>query len=388
MNNNPLIPESKLPALGTTIFTQMSALAQQHQAINLSQGFPDFPAPPALIEALCQATQSGYNQYSAGDGLLALREQLAQQFLQRDQLQLDPITEITITPGATIAIFCAIQACIHAGDEVIIFDPSYDSYAPAVQLAGGKSVHIHLEAPTFQVNWQKVKDCINAKTRMIIVNTPHNPTGAIWSEQDWRQLIELIQDKNIVVLSDEVYEHLVFDGRKHYSALQFPELRERSYVIGSFGKSYHVTGWKTGYCVASANLMRLFRQIYQFANFCGTTPCQIALADYMQQHPEHIQELPDFYQAKRDLFNAQIENSRFKLIPSQGTYFQSLDYSAIRPDLNDIEMCQFLAEQHKIVAIPISVFYKNAPDDLRLIRFCFAKTDQTLQHAGEILVRC
>ena len=201
-------------------------------------------------------------------------------------------------------------------------------------------------------------------------------------------MIELIQDKNIVVLSDEVYEHLVFDGRKHYSALQFPELRERSYVIGSFGKSYHVTGWKTGYCVASANLMRLFRQIYQFANFCGTTPCQIALADYMQQHPEHIQELPDFYQAKRDLFNAQIENSRFKLIPSQGTYFQSLDYSAIRPDLNDIEMCQFLAEQHKIVAIPISVFYKNAPDDLRLIRFCFAKTDQTLQHAGEILVRC
>lgn len=380
--------QSKLPSQGVTIFSVMTELAQRLNALNLSQGFPDFPAPPALIEALCHATQSGYNQYSAGDGLLALREQLVQQFLQRDQLQLDPITEITITPGATIAIFCAIQACIHAGDEVIIFDPSYDSYAPAVQLAGGTSIHIHLEAPTFQVDWQQLKDRINAKTRMIIVNTPHNPTGAIWSEQDWRQLIELIQDKNIVVLSDEVYEHLVFDGRKHYCALQFPELRERSYVIGSFGKSYHVTGWKTGYCVASANLMRLFRQIYQFANFCGTTPCQIALADYMQQHPEHIQELPDFYQAKRDLFNAQIENSRFKLIPSQGTYFQSLDYSAIRPDLNDIEMCQFLAEQHKIVAIPISVFYKNAPDDLRLIRFCFAKTDQTLQHAGEILVRC
>lgn len=380
--------QSKLPSQGVTIFSVMTELAQRLNALNLSQGFPDFPAPPALIEALCQATQSGYNQYSAGDGLLALREQLVQQFLQRDQLQLDPITEITITPGATIAIFCAIQACIHAGDEVIIFDPSYDSYAPAVQLAGGTSIHIHLEAPTFQVDWQQLKDRINAKTRMIIVNTPHNPTGVIWSEQDWHQLIELIQDKNIVVLSDEVYEHLVFDGRKHYSALQFPELRERSYVIGSFGKSYHVTGWKTGYCVASANLMRLFRQIYQFANFCGTTPCQIALVDYMQQHPEHIQELPDFYQAKRDLFNAQIENSRFKLIPSQGTYFQSLDYSAIRPDLNDIEMCQFLAEQHKIVAIPISVFYKNAPDDLRLIRFCFAKTDQTLQHAGEILVRC
>ncbi|MDM1018784.1 methionine aminotransferase [Acinetobacter sp. VNK23] len=380
--------QSKLPSQGVTIFSVMTELAQRLNALNLSQGFPDFPAPPALIEALCQTTQSGYNQYPSGDGVLALREQLAQQFLQRDQLQLDPVTEITITPGATIAIFCAIQACIHAGDEVIIFDPSYDSYSPAVQLAGGTSIHINLEAPTFQVDWQQVKDRINAKTRMIIVNTPHNPTGAIWSEQDWHQLIELIQDKNIVVLSDEVYEHLVFDGQKHYSALQFPELRERSYVIGSFGKSYHVTGWKTGYCVASLKLMRLFRQIYQFANFCGTTPCQVALANYMQQYPEHVQQLPDFYQAKRELFNAQIENSRFQFIPSQGTYFQSLDYNAIRPDLNDIEMCQFLAEQHKIVAIPISVFYKNAPNDLRLIRFCFAKTDQTLQRAGEILVQC
>ena len=380
--------QSKLPSQGVTIFSVMTELAQRLNALNLSQGFPDFPAPPALIEALCQATQSGYNQYSAGDGVLVLREQLAQQFLQRDQLQLDPITEITITPGATIAIFCAIQACIHAGDEVIIFDPSYDSYAPAVQLAGGTSIHIHLEAPTFQVDWQQLKDRINAKTRMIIVNTPHNPTGAIWSEQDWHQLIELIQDKNIVVLSDEVYEHLVFDGQKHFSALQFPELRERSYVIGSFGKSYHVTGWKTGYCVAPPNLMRLFRQIYQFANFCGTTPCQIALADYMQQHPEHIQELPHFYQTKRDLFNTQIQNSRFQFIASQGTYFQNLDYSAIRPDLNDVEMCQFLAEQHKIVAIPISVFYQQAPESLRLIRFCFAKTDQTLQRAGAILAEC
>ncbi|MDR2062301.1 MAG: aminotransferase class I/II-fold pyridoxal phosphate-dependent enzyme, partial [Acinetobacter sp.] len=327
-------------------------------------------------------------QYPAGDGVLALREQLATQFLQRDQLQLDPAIEITITSGATIAIFCAIQACIHAEDEVIIFDPSYDSYAPAVQLAGGKSIHINLEAPSFQVDWQKVKDSINARTRMIIVNTPHNPTGAIWSEQDWRQLIELIQDKNIVVLSDEVYEHLVFDGQKHFSALQFPELRDRSFVIGSFGKTYHVTGWKTGYCVASPQLMRLFRQIYQFANFCGNMPCQLALANYMQQHPEHIQELPHFYQAKRDLFNTQLQHSRFQFTPSQGTYFQNLDYSNIRPDLNDVEMCQFLAEQHKIVAIPISVFYRQAPESMRLIRFCFAKTDQTLQRAGEILLQC
>ena len=380
--------QSKLPSQGITIFSVMTELAHRLNALNLSQGFPDFPAPPALLEALSQATLSGHNQYPPGDGVLALREQLATQFLQRDQIQLNPATEITITSGATIAIFCAIQACIHAEDEVIIFDPSYDSYAPAVQLAGGKSIHINLEAPSFQVDWQKVKDSINAKTRMIIVNTPHNPTGAIWSEQDWRQLIELIQDKNIVVLSDEVYEHLVFDGQKHFSALQFPELRERSFVIGSFGKTYHVTGWKTGYCVASPQLMRLFRQIYQFANFCGNTPCQLALAHYMQQHPEHIQELPHFYQAKRDLFNTHIQDSRFQLLPSQGTYFQNLDYSNIRPDLNDVEMCQFLAEQHKIVAIPISVFYRQAPESLRLIRFCFAKTDQTLQRAGEILLQC
>lgn len=380
--------QSKLPAQGVTIFSTMTAMAQRLGALNLSQGFPDFPAPPALLEALSQATLAGHNQYPPGDGILALREQLALQFQQRDQLQLDPVTQITITPGATIAIFCAIQACINTGDEVIIFDPSYDSYGPSVELAGGKVVHIALQAPDFKVNWQQVKDRINDKTRMIVVNTPHNPTGTIWSKQDWLELIELIQDQNIVVLSDEVYEHLVFDGQQHFSALHFPELRERSFVIGSFGKTFHVTGWKTGYCVASPDLMRLFRQIYQYVNFCGTTPCQIALAQYMQQHPEHIQELSQFYQTKRDRFNQAIHNSRFLLKPSQGTYFQNLDYSQIRPDLNDVEMCQFLAEQHKIVAIPVSVFYQQAPESLRLIRFCFAKNDETLQKAGEILNQC
>lgn len=380
--------QSKLATQGVTIFSTMTAMAHRLGALNLSQGFPDFSAPPALLEALSQATLAGHNQYPPGDGILGLREQLALQFQQRDQLQLDPVTQITITPGATIAIFCAIQACINAGDEVIIFDPSYDSYGPSVQLAGGKAIHIALEAPDFKVNWQQVKDLINDKTRMIVVNTPHNPTGTIWDQQDWLELIELIQDKNIVILSDEVYEHLVFDGQQHFSALHFPELRERSFVIGSFGKTFHVTGWKTGYCVASPELMRLFRQIYQYANFCGTTPCQIALAQYMEQHPEHIQELPQFYQTKRDHFNQAIHHSRFLLKPSQGTYFQNLDYSQIRPDLNDVEMCQFLAEQHKIVAIPVSVFYKQAPKSLRLIRFCFAKNDETLQKAGEILNQC
>ncbi|WP_151803617.1 methionine aminotransferase [Acinetobacter bereziniae] len=378
---------SKLPAQGVTIFSIMTAMAQRLNALNLSQGFPDFDAPPALLQALSQATLDGFNQYAAGDGLLALREQLAQLFHKRDQLQLDPLTEITITPGATIGIFSVIQAIINPDDEVIIFDPSYDSYAPSVQLVGGKAVHIPLHAPEFSVDWDQVKSAITDKTRMVIVNTPHNPTGAIWSKQDWLNLIELIQDKNIIVLSDEVYEHLIFDGEKHYSALSFPALRDRSFVVGSFGKTFHVTGWKTGYCIASPELMKVFRQIYQFANFCGVTPVQMALANFMQQHPEHIDSLASFYQQKRDLFNLGIQDSKFSFIPSKGTFFQNVDYSQIRPDLNDVEMCKFLAEEHKIVAIPVSVFYQKAPENLRLIRFCFAKKDQTLVHACEILNR-
>lgn len=376
---------SKLPAQGVTIFSIMTAMAHRLNALNLSQGFPDFGAPPALLQALSQATLDGFNQYAAGDGLLALREQLAQLFLKRDLLQLDPVTEITITPGATIGIFSVIQAIIHHDDEVIIFDPSYDSYAPSVQLVGGKAIHIPLNAPEFSVDWNQVKSAITDKTRMVIVNTPHNPTGAIWSKQDWLNLIELIQDKNIVVLSDEVYEHLIYDGEKHYSALSFPELRERSFVVGSFGKTFHVTGWKTGYCIATPELMKVFRQIYQFANFCGVTPVQMALANFMQQHPEHIDGLSSFYQQKRDLFISGIVDSKFSLIPSQGTFFQNVDYSQIRPDLNDVEMCKFLAEEHKIVAIPVSVFYKQAPQNLRLVRFCFAKKEQTLIQACEIL---
>ncbi|OTG95732.1 methionine aminotransferase [Acinetobacter sp. ANC 3832] len=378
---------SKLPAQGVTIFSIMTAMAQRLNALNLSQGFPDFPAPPDLLEALSQATLDGFNQYASGDGLLPLREQVAQLFSKRDAIKLDPISEITITPGATIGIFSAIQAIIHAGDEVIIFDPSYDSYAPSVQLVGGKAIHIALNAPEFSVDWNQVKDAITDKTRMVIVNTPHNPTGAIWSCQDWLNLIELIQDKNIVVLSDEVYEHLIYDDAKHISALTFPELRDRCFVVGSFGKTFHVTGWKTGYCIASPELMKVFRQIYQFANFCGVTPIQMALANYMQQHPEHIDGLSSFYQQKRDLFISGLEGSKFSLIPSQGTFFQNVDYSAIRPDLNDVEMCKYLAEEHKIVAIPVSVFYQQAPENLRLIRFCFAKKDETLMQACEILRR-
>ena len=377
--------ESKLPAQGVTIFSVMSAMAQRLNALNLSQGFPDFPAPPALLDALCQATQHGFNQYAPGDGLLSLREQLVKLFVQRDQIPIDPLTEVTITPGATIGIFSAIQAVVQAGDEVIIFDPSYDSYAPSVKLVGAKPIHIPLNSTTFAVDWNRVEQVINEKTRMVIVNTPHNPSGAVWSREDWLTLIQLIQNKNIVVLSDEVYEHLIYDGRQHLSALSFPELRERSFVVGSFGKTFHVTGWKTGYCIAAPALMQVFRQIYQFANFCGVTPVQVALANFMTEHPEHIAELSAFYQAKRDRFHQGISQSRFGVIPSAGTYFQNLDYRHIRPDLNDVDMCQLLAEQHKIVAIPVSVFYQDPPKDLRLLRFCFAKQDTTLDRAAEIL---
>ncbi|HCO09135.1 MAG TPA: aminotransferase class V-fold PLP-dependent enzyme [Acinetobacter ursingii] len=379
---------SKLPDQGVTIFSTMSALAQRLNALNLSQGFPDFAAPPDLIEALCEATRNGHNQYAAGDGYLPLRQQVALQFQQRDQITLDPFTEISITPGATIALFAAIQATIHPGDEVIIFDPSYDSYDPAVRVAGGVPVHIALDAPEFKVDWDKVAAQISSRTRMIIVNTPHNPTGTIWSYQDWQQLIALVEKYDLLVLSDEVYEHLIFEGARHWSALHFPELRERSFVVGSFGKTFHVTGWKTGYCAASPTLMQLFRQIYQYANFCGNTPAQIALTQYMQQHPEHIAELADFYQHKRDTFNLGLQQSLFGFTPCQGTYFQTVDYTEIRPDLNDVEMCYFLAEEKGIVAIPLSVFYQHPPKDLRLIRFCFAKTEQTLQRAVQLLNAC
>ena len=376
---------SKLPNLGVTIFSTMSALAQKLGAINLSQGFPDFPAPPQLIEALSRAAENGFNQYAPGDGLPVLRGLVADLYQHRDQLILDPVDEITITPGATIAIFCAIQATVRAGEEVIIFDPSYDSYAPSVKLVGAKPVHIALEYPGFSVDWNKVKDAINDRTRMIVVNTPHNPTGTVWTEQDWQQLIELIRDRNIVVLSDEVYEHLVFDEVRHHSAASFPELRERSFVIGSFGKTFHVTGWKTGFCVAPPALMQMFRQIYQFVSFCGVTPIQVALTEYMQLHSEHIHELSSFYQAKRDLFNHALTDSRFHWTPSQGTYFQNLDYSEIRPDLDALSMCHYLAEQHGVVAIPVSAFYQEPPKDLHLLRFCFAKKDETLIEAAQIL---
>lgn len=376
---------SKLPNVGVTIFTQMSLLAQQTGALNLSQGFPDFESPAALLEALRKYASHGYQQYAPMAGLPALREQVALSIQQRYAKKLDIDQHIAITPGATEAIFCAIQAVVQAGDEVIIFDPCYDSYDPAVQLAGGRCVHIPLSSPDFRIDWQRVADAITVKTRLVIINFPHNPSGAILQQGDLDTLYSLIADKDIFVLSDEVYEYLVFDQQQHISILSHEGLAERAFMVGSFGKTFHVTGWKTGYVVAPSVLMQELLKIHQYVNFCGVTPIQYALADFMQHNPRHTMELPAFYQQKRDLFCQLLKDSRFTFKPSAGTYFQLLDYSDIREDLNDVQMAQWLIHEHAIAAIPISVFYHSPLREQRLLRFCFAKQEDTLKKAADIL---
>ena len=375
--------QSKLPQVGTTIFTVMSRMATEYGAINLSQGFPDFDGPAPLKQALCHYVQAGHNQYSPLAGVMALREQIALKLSLLYEHSACPEKNITVVPGATEALFCAIQTSIHPGDEVIIFDPAYDSYQPAIELSGGVTVHVPLLAPHFAIDWQRVKDAISTKTRMLIINTPHNPTGTIWTTSDMQQLAELVRDTNILLLSDEVYEHLVFDAHRHESILRYPELAARAFVVSSFGKTYHVTGWKTGYCVAPEKLMLEFRKVHQFVSFVGVTPIQYALADFMTQCPEHYLELPDFYQAKRDFFCQSLAASRFEFSPSTGTYFQLADYSTIS-DQPDTEFVTYLTQQVGVAAIPISVFYQSPPD-IRLIRFCFCKEDATLERAAELL---
>lgn len=376
---------SKLPNLGTTIFTQMSQLAAETGSINLSQGFPDFDGPLALREAVSEYTLSGHNQYAPMIGIQPLREQIAKKIQYFYNKQLDETTEITVTPGATQAIFCAIQAVIKTGEEVIIFDPCYDSYEPAVTLAGGRCIHIPLQLPHFTINWQQLRDAITAKTRLIIINTPHNPSGATLTAQDLQQLADIIRDKDIYLIGDEVYEHLVFDQAVHHSLLTHDELFERSFVISSFGKSFHVTGWKIGYVAAPAALTAEFRKIHQYVSFSTVTPLQFALADFMAKHPNHLIELPDFYQQKRDLFCSLLTASKFTFTPTPSTYFQLLDYSRIKPDFNDLQMVEWLVKKHSIAAIPISVFYQQPPQSLRLVRLCFAKKDDTLRQAAERL---
>lgn len=376
---------SKLPNVGTTIFTRMSQLAAETSALNLSQGFPDFDGPQALRDAVGQHIASGHNQYSPMTGLPALRSQVAAKIARSYGVHVDADTEVTITPGATQAIFCAIQAVIHAGDEVIVFDPCYDSYEPSVELAGGRCVHVQLGLDDFSIDWQKLTDALTPRTRMIILNTPHNPSGALISRAELDQLAALIADRDIYLISDEVYEHLVYDGVPHVSVLSHPELYHRAFVVSSFGKTYHVTGWKTGYVVAPPALTAELRKVHQYVSFCGVTPLQYALADYMAASPEHVEELPGFYQAKRDLFCDLLKPSRFTFTPVAGTYFQLVDYAHIRPDLNDVDMAVWLTREHGVATIPVSVFYQTPPEGQRLVRLCFAKREETLREAAEKL---
>ena len=376
---------SKLPAVGTTIFTTMSQLAAQTGAINLSQGFPDFDGPEALREALARHVAAGHNQYAPMTGLPALREQIAMKIERLYGRNVSADSEVTVTPGATQAIFCAIQALIHPGDEAIVFDPCYDSYDPSVTLAGGRCIHVPLAEGSFAIDWQRLEAALSPRTRLIILNTPHNPSGALISRDELDRLAALIRDRDIHIVSDEVYEHLVFDGRQHASVLAHDELYARAFVVSSFGKTYHVTGWKTGYVVAPPALSAELRKVHQYVSFCGVTPLQCALADFMAACPEHVSELPAFYQAKRDLFCDLLAGSRFTFTRTPGTYFQLADYSAIRPDLDDVAMAQWLTREHGVAAIPVSVFSERPDPAQRLVRFCFAKREDTLRQAAEKL---
>lgn len=377
-----MIHLSKLPNIETTIFTIMSGLANKHKAINLSQGFPNFKSDQKLIDLVSKAMNSGYNQYALMPGNMELREAIAKKFDLLYGSSYHPESEITITAGATQAIYDVITAFVRADDEVIILKPAYDCYEPSIRINGGKPVSIQLEAPNYQVDWNEVAQKMSSKTKMIIINTPHNPSGTIFSEADMLKLQELTKNSNIIVLSDEVYEHIVFDGEKHQSACLFPDLKSRSFITASFGKTFHNTGWKTGYCCAPKELMEEFQKIHQFNVFSVNHPVQKGLADYMQD-PNTYLGLPEFFQAKRDLFLNLIKDSRFKFKPSQGTYFQVLDYSKITQE-NDVDYAKRLTIENGLASIPLSVFNENKLDN-NVLRFCFAKTDDTLKQAADIL---
>lgn len=375
--------DSKLPHVGTTIFTVISQLAQDCGAINLGQGFPDYDGPELLRERLAYYVREGFNQYAPMAGVLKLREQIALKVEQLYGRRVCADREVTVVPGATEGLYCAITACVRPGDEVIVFDPAYDSYEPAVELCGGRAIHIPLLPPDFAIDWQRVKEAVSARTRIIILNSPHNPTGAILSAQDLSELADIVRDTDIFLLSDEVYEHLVYDGLAHQSLLRHEELAERAFVVSSFGKTYHVTGWKTGYCVAPPALTVELRKVHQYVTFVGITPIQWALADFMEACPEHCTELPVFYQRKRDIFCDAMAGSRFRFTPTPGTYFQLMDYSEIS-DRGDQDMAEWLTREQGVAAIPISVFYQSPPD-CRYVRFCFAKEDETLKRAAQKL---
>lgn len=374
--------KSKLPNVGTTIFTVMSTLANQHNAINLSQGFPNFKSDQKLLDLVNNAMNSGYNQYAPMAGSMELRVAIATKFDLLYNTSYNPDSEITVTAGATQAIFTIISAFIRPKEEVIIFRPAYDCYEPAIELNGGKTISIQLEAPNYQVDWDEVKQKINSNTKMVIINTPQNPSGTVFSKEDMLKLQELLKGTNIILLSDEVYEHIIFDGETHQSACLFPDLKSRSFVVASFGKTFHNTGWKLGYCCAPKELMQEFQKVHQFNVFCVNHPMQKALAEYLQE-ANHYLELSAFYQQKRDFFLNLIQDSKFKITPAKGTYFQVLDYSDIT-DENDVKFAKRLTVENKIASIPMSVFNEGEVD-FKVLRFCFAKTEETLEKAAKIL---
>ncbi|MFT7297613.1 MAG: methionine aminotransferase [Sphingobacteriales bacterium] len=376
--------KSKLPKVGTTVFSIMSKLAIEHDAINLSQGFPDFDCDPELLRLANKYMEKGYNQYAPMPGIIGLRLAIHEKVKHLYSMGYDPEKEITITSGATQAIFTAISAVINEDDEVIIFEPAYDCYGPAVELNGGIPIYIEMEAPEYSINWENVKRMVSGKTKMIIINSPHNPTGATLNKSDMEQLIKITADSEIIILSDEVYEHVIFDGKKHLSVSMYPELADRSFVVASFGKVFHITGWKMGYCLGPSNLMAEFRKIHQYNVFSSNTPLQYALAEYLE-NKEHYLSLPSFFTEKRDTFLKEMKSSRFNFIPTNGSYFVLADYSKIS-DESDMQFCSRMTIDTGVAAIPVSSFYSNGIDN-KVIRFCFAKKDETLIEAAKLLCK-
>lgn len=376
--------KSKLHKTGTSIFAVMSGLANEHNAINLSQGFPNFEISQELISLVNKFMKQGLNQYAPMPGIIALRERIAEKMEKRYSAKYNPDTEITITAGGTQAIYTAIAASIREKDEVIIFDPAYDSYAPAVELAGGIPIHVNLKYPDFSIDWNDVKKVMTQRTRMIMINTPHNPSGAILTAKDMQMLEKITSKSDILILSDEVYEHVIFDGYEHQSVTRFPKLAERSFVVYSFGKTFHTTGWKMGYCLAPANLTAEFRKVHQFMVFSANTPVQHSYAEFMKSESNYT-GIEKFYQQKRDYFLKLTKDSKFKPLACSGSYFQLMDYSKISKE-NDKDFAVRLTKENGVASIPVSAFYKNSLEN-KLLRFCFAKDNETLEKAAEKLIK-
>jgi methionine aminotransferase len=380
----PALP-SRLPGVGTTIFTVVNELAERYGALNLAQGFPDFEPPLRLRELVRQHVYGGHNQYAPMAGVVALREAICAKLRRCYGREASPTAEVTVTCGGTEAIACAIQAATGSGDEVVLFDPAYDSYEPVATLAGARTRRVPLARPAFRPDWERFAAVLSARTRLVVLNSPHNPSGGRWTAEDFDELARRLRPTQVVVISDEVYEHMVYDGRRHLSVNAHAELRERAFVISSFGKTYHATGWKIGYCVAPASLTAELRKVHQFLTFAIASPLQYALADFMTEHPEHEAELAAFYEERRDRLCALLRGSRLTLRPAEATYFQLVDYSALS-DSPDVEFARELIEQHGVAAIPLSPFSAEPPPGERLLRLCFAKADATLVEAARRLV--